>query len=92
MIYDSRFSAAGEDALKQRRVGALAAILVLLALLGGLALASPEARAPEGAAAAASAVPSGATLADQVAAPAGIAYPAMDCSTLQADPRDCIYY
>ena len=92
MNYDSRFSAAGADALKQRRVGALAAMLVLVALLGGLALASPEARAPEGTAAVESASPASATPTDESAAPAGIAQLPMDCSTLQADPRDCIYY
>lgn len=47
MNYDSRFPTAGENALKQRRVAALAAIFAVAAVLGALSLVSAEARAPE---------------------------------------------
>jgi hypothetical protein len=96
MSYDVGFAAAGESALKERRIGALAAILALAALLGALALAlltSPEAGAPERAAAVASAAAATVMPTDRAVALArGTQFPPIDCSLVPVDSRDCIYY
>jgi uncharacterized iron-regulated membrane protein len=91
MNYDVRFATVGESALRQRRTGALAAILALAALLGTLALMSPDAGAPEPAAVE-SAAAATVIQTDQAVATAEAAHPPLDCSLEPAHPRDCTYY
>jgi len=47
MNHDLRFARVTEPDLRRRRFGGLAAILALVALIGGLTLTSSDARAPE---------------------------------------------
>lgn len=91
MNHDARLAGVSQADLRLRRMGGLAAIFLLAALIVSLALASPDAKAPELAIAAPAAMLSLPTQADAPAASFDGRVLPMDCSLVAAEPVDCIY-
>lgn len=92
MNHDIRFARVSEAELRWRRIGGLAAIVSLVALIAGLALAIPEAQAPGVAAGAAHSATAATGQEGRRAAPASDqALPAV-CGLVLPESGDCEYY
>lgn len=92
MNYDIRLAGVSDSSLWWRRIGVLAAIVLLAAWIIGLALAEHDAPAPEPAAMEASVTGTPLARSDEPAVPSSDArYPPQDCS-MAPEGRDCTYH